>query len=405
VSRLGAHHYLINPEMSADQLLAVAERLRLDFVIYDRQIAHGFKSALQRDRSLPTYHPTDPSIDSLSSSSRAGQVRLAKAQAGNIVVMTGGTTGLPKSASRKPSILDYLPLLGAFLTQADLDQYPSLYISTPICHGYALSFLFIGVALGVEMYFIERFDAARACSLVATHQIQSMVVVPVILRRMLKLDPGALSSLQCIITGSALLRPALAQETIEQLGPILFNLYGSSEAGFSIMATPDVLSKKPESIGKPVQGVRVGIIDGSGQQVGKGQVGQVCIRSTWSADRDSWIETGDLAYRDAEGDIFLCGRVDDMIVSGGENVYPCELENVLTQHPGIEAAAVYGIPDEEFGQRLKAVVVKKRDTTLDRSTLRDWLKPRVARYQMPAVIEFRDALAHTSIGKLDKKSL
>jgi acyl-CoA synthetase (AMP-forming)/AMP-acid ligase II len=255
------------------------------------------------------------------------------------------------------------------------------------------------------MYFTERFDAARACSLVATHQIQAMIVVPVILRRMLKLDPGALFSLQCIITGSALLRPALAQETLEHLGPILFNLYGSSEAGFSIMATPDVLCKKPESIGKPVQGVRVKIVDRSGQHVGENTIGQVCIHSTWSSNRKSWIETGDLAYRDAEGDIYLCGRIDDMIVSGGENVYPCELENILTQHPEIDSVAVYGIPDEEFGQRLKAVVVKKRDTTLDQPTLLDWLKPRVARYQMPASIEFRDELAHTFVGKLDKKAL
>jgi acyl-CoA synthetase (AMP-forming)/AMP-acid ligase II len=255
------------------------------------------------------------------------------------------------------------------------------------------------------MVFIERFDAARACSLVATHQVQAMIVVPVILRRMLKLDPASLSSLQCIITGSALLRPGLAQETLEQLGPILFNLYGSSEAGFSLMATPDVLSRKPESIGKPVPGVRVKIVDASGRPVGENRVGQVCIRSTWSANRASWIETGDLAYRDAEGDLYLCGRVDDMIVSGGENVYPCELENVLAQHPDIDAIAVCGIPDEEFGQRLKAVVVFKQGTTLDESTLREWLKPRVARYQMPAAIEFRDELARTSIGKLDKKSL
>jgi fatty-acyl-CoA synthase len=405
VSRLGAHLYLLNPEMSADQLLALEDRLQFDFVIYDEQIAHVFKNSSLRNKSLPAYHPTDPSIDRLSSRSRSRQVQLNKMETGNIVVMTGGTTGQPKSASRKPSILDYLPLLFAFLTQAHLDRYQSVYIATPICHGYGLSFLFMGVALGVEMVFTERFDALRACSVVAAHRIQVMIVVPLILRRMLNLDPGSLSSLQCIITGSALLRPALAQETLEQLGPILFNLYGSSEAGFSIMATPDVLSKKPESIGKPVQGVRAKIVNASGQQVDGKMIGQVCIRSTWTSNRKSWIETGDLAYRDPEGDLYLCGRVDELIVSGGENVYPIELENILTRHPDIDSAAVFGIPDEEFGQRLKAVVVKKRDAALDQSTLLDWLKPRVARYQMPAIIEFRDELPHTSIGKLDKRSL
>lgn len=404
VSRLGAHLFLLNPEMSADQLLALADRLQLDFVVYDEQIAHVFKNSVLRNKSLPAYHPIDDSIDRLSSSSSHKNVHLEKMGTGNIVVMTGGTTGQPKSVSRKPSVLNYLPPFFALLTQAHLDKYQSVYITTPICHGYGLSFLFIASILGTEMYFSARFDAARACSLVAAHKIQVIIVVPLILERMLKLGPDSLSSLQCIITGSALLNPALAQETLEQLGAKLFNLYGSSEAGFCIMATPDVLGQKPESIGKPVQGVRVKIIQDS-DQVGTGMIGHLCIRSTWTSNRSGWIDTGDLAYRDIEGDIFLCGRIDDMIISGGENVYPIELENILTQHPDIDSVAVFGIPDQEFGQRLKALVVKKQDTALNQSILRDWLKSRVARYQMPAIIEFRDELAHTCLGKLDKKSL
>jgi len=154
-----------------------------------------------------------------------------------------------------------------------------------------------------------------------------------------------------------------------------------------------------------VSGVRARIIDESGREAAERKIGRLCIRSAWTTSRKSWIETGDLAYRDADGDVFLCGRVDDMIVSGGENVYPVELENVLSQHPDIDTAAVFCIPDREFGQRLKAVVKRKRDTRLDEATLLAWLKPRVARYQMPAVIEFRDELPYTPLGKLDKKAL
>jgi acyl-CoA synthetase (AMP-forming)/AMP-acid ligase II len=405
VSRLGAHVFLLNPEMSADQILALEERLRFDFVVYDEQIAHVFENSSLREQSLPAYHPTDNSIDRLSSGSRPGKVRLKKVQTGNIVVLTGGTTGRPKSASRKPSIFNFLPPFFAFLTQVHLDRYQSVYIATPICHGYGVAFLFIGVILGAEMHFTERFDAGRACSLIAAHRIQVVTVVPLMLQRMLNLDPGSLSSLQCIITGSALLNPALAEETLKQLGPILFNLYGTSEAGFCIIGTPDVIGRKPDSIGKPMQGVRAKIVNDSGQEVGAGLIGRLCIRSAWTTNRESWMETGDLAYRDSEGDIFLCGRVDDMIVSGGENVYPIELENVLAQHPDVDSAVVFGIPDKEFGQRLKAVVIKKRGTDLDQSTLLDWLKPRVARYQMPAIIDFRDEIPYTSLGKLDKKSL
>jgi acyl-CoA synthetase (AMP-forming)/AMP-acid ligase II len=405
-SRLGAHVFLISPEMSADQLLRLEERLRFDFYIYDEPLAQVFDNPRLRNKSLPAYHPTDNSIDRMSSSwFRRKKVRLKKARTGSIVVMTGGTTGQPKAASRKPSILNFLPPFIALLTQVQLDRYRSLYVATPLYHGFGLAALFMGVILGAEMYFTKRFDAGRSCSLVARNRIEVVTLVPLMLQRMLKLDHGSLSSVRCIITGGALLSPGLARETLEQLGPILFNLYGTSEAGFSIMGTPDLLRKKPESIGKPVPGVRAKIVDGSDQAVAERMVGRLCIRSAWSTSRKHWIETGDLAYRDAEGDIFLSGRVDDMIVSGGENVYPIELENVLIQHPDVESVAVVGIPDVEFGQRLKAVVVRKRGATIDRPTLLDWLKPRAARYQTPAVIEFRDELPYTPLGKLDKKSL
>lgn len=405
VSRLGAHVFLINPEMSAGQILALEDRLRFDFVVYDEQIAHVFENSSLKTKSLPAYHPTDNSIDRLSSSYRPKGVRLKKSETGNIVVLTGGTTGRPKSASRKPSLINYLPPFFALLTQVHLDRYRSVYIATPIYHGYGVSFLLIGVAVGAEMHFTGRFDAARACSLIAANNIQVVTVVPLILQRMLNLDSGALSSLKCIITGSALLSPALARETLKQLGPILFNLYGSSEAGFSILATPDTIRRKPDSIGRPIQGVHVKIVNDSGQEVDEGEVGHLCIHSAWTTNQKSWVETGDLAYQDPDGDIFLCGRGDDMIVSGGENVYPVELEYILSQHPDVDAVAVFGIPDEEFGQRLKAVVVKKQNATLDPATLLDWLKPRVARYQVPAIVEFRDELLYTSVGKVDKKSL
>jgi fatty-acyl-CoA synthase len=404
-SQLGTHVFLVNPEMSADQLLALHERLRFDFYVYDEQGAQVFAKLSLGNKALPAYHPTDNSIDRMSRSPRPKSVRLKKVKTGNLVVMTGGTTGHPKAASRKPSILNFLPPFIALLTQVHLDRYRSVYIATPIYHGFGLAAMILGVLLGAEMYFTNRFDAARACSLIASNKIQAVTLVPLMLQRMLRQDADSLASLQCIITGGALLSPALASEALERLGPILFNLYGTSEAGFCIMATPKLLTRKPQSIGKPVQGVRARIVNDANQEVVIRAIGRLCIRSTWSTSKESWTETGDLAYRDSEGDIFLCGRVDDMIVSGGENVYPIELENVLLQHPEVDSAAVVGIADSEFGQRLKAVVVAKRGALLDEAILRAWLQTRIARYQMPAVIEFRDELPHTSLGKVDKKSL
>jgi fatty-acyl-CoA synthase len=405
-ARLGAHIYLLNPEMSADQMIALADRLQFDFCIYDQSLAKVFADIHWSQKSLPAYHATDASINQLSLIPLPHKIKLPKVPTGNIVVMTGGTTGQPKSAGRKPSIFNFLPPFLALVTQVQLDRYRTVYIATPIYHGFGVASLFMGIALGVTMYFTERFKAENACKLIAQAQIEVITLVPLILQRILQFSSGSLSSLGCIVSGGALLNPTLAQETVDRLGAArLFNMYGTSEAGFCIMATPETLAKKPGSIGKSVQGVRSQVINEANQVVANNVVGRLCIRSAWTTNCQQWIETGDLAYQDLDGDLFLCGRVDDMIVSGGENVYPIELENILIQHPDIEAVGVIGIPDQEFGQRLKAVIQRKPHSSLDPSILLSWLKPQVARHQVPAIIEFRAELPYTPLGKLDKKSL
>lgn len=408
ISRLGAHTFLFNPDMSLEQTVGLVERLAIDFYIYDSdegQIPAWLDTSPLKYKALPAYHATSPSIQQLASTSRPVSGRLRMAKTGNIVVMTGGTTGQPKPASRKPSILNFLPPFVALLRQVHLDRYQSLYIATPIYHGFGLAALLMGVILGAELYVTQHFKAEQACALIVKHHIEVVTLVPLMLQRMLQHDPTSLASLQCILTGGAALSPTLAQDALQQLGPTLFNLYGTSEAGFCILGTPHLLSRKPASLGQSVWGVQAQIVTEAGSKNSSVPIGRLCIRSAWSTRQKSWIETGDLAYRDPDGDIFLCGRVDDMIVSGGENVYPIELENVLLQHPGIHSAVVLGIPDPEFGQRLKAVVVKKQHAPLDSATLQSWLKPRVARYQMPAVIEFRGELPYTALGKLNRKAL
>lgn len=400
VSRLGADVFLVNPEMSADQIQAIESQLQFDYYIHDPEMSLLIEDLSLGHKAIPTYHPSDHSIDQMAVTPQATTTPLRKVKTGKVVVMTGGTTGQPKPASRKPSLFNFLPPFMALLSQVHLDRYRTVYIATPIYHGFGLAALLIGVTLGAQQYFTRRFDAGRACDLIAQEKIEVITLVPLMLRRMLNHNAQALSPLQRILTGGAALRPALAQATLEQLGPVLFNLYGTSEAGFCILAEPELLQQQPESIGKPIVGVQVQI-----RQDGPSSKGQLCIRSAWSAGSKRWIETGDLAYQDGEGNIFLCGRVDDMIVSGGENVYPLELENVLLQHPAIDAAVVLGIPDPEFGQRLKAIVIPKPAEELDQEALLAWLKPRVARYQMPAVIEFRQVLPYTSLGKLNRKAL
>jgi fatty-acyl-CoA synthase len=404
-SRLGAHLYFINPETRIEQFRSLKERLQFDFYIYDDPLASAFSDPSLHRKSLPAYHPTAPSIDRIAVRPRPAKTRLKRVRGGDIVLMSGGTTGTPKTAGRRPFIFDFLPPFAALLSRLDLEDCLRFYVAPPIYHSFGLSALALGVMLGAEMYLTTRFEAAQACELIARHRIDALAAIPLMLRRMLHHDPAALTSLRRIVCGSDTLTPALASESLDRLGPTLFNLYGTAEGGMISMADPAELRRKPGTVGKAIRGVRLRLLDEAEREVSPHAVGRVCVRSAWTANKRAWIETGDLAYRDADGYYFLCGRVDDMIVSGGENVYPIDLENVLAQHADVAAVAVVGITDAEFGQRLKAVVVAHRDRMLTRVMLLEWLKPRVARHQMPGVVEFRDELPYTAVGKPDRKAL
>ena len=399
VSRIGAHQYLLNPEMTLAQFQAIQERHQFDFIIYDADIAELVST-------LGIVGLDELAIDKLSAQVTAPKApRLKRASSGKLVVLTGGSTGTPKLAARKPSIFDFLPPLFALLQQVELDKFKSVFIATPIYHGFGVASVFTAMVLGAELHLLPKFNAQTANNMIADHKIEVVTLVPLMLQRMLLENPEQLLSLQRIIAGGAPLSPALAQQTIESLGLVLYNLYGTSEAGFCILSTAQDLQQAPTSIGRAVQGVRLKILDAQDQVLALGKVGHIAIRSSWSINKKNWIKTGDVGYLDKEGRVFLCGRIDDMIVSGGENVYPIELENILTQHPDIEVAAAIGVADSEFGQRLKAFVVLSPKSNLDKAALLAWLKPRVARYQMPVDIEFRTSLPLTALDKIDKKKL
>lgn len=404
-SGLGLHVYLMNAETRPEQLRALHAAFGFQFYIYDQPLAEYFSGSDFAGRALPCGHASGVSVNGFSFRAKPQNQHSGRRYGGSIVVLTGGTTGVPKAAARKPSILDFIPPFLALLTQLELDRCRRIFIGTPIYHGFGLASLFLGVLHGAEMHIMRRFDALGACQRIAAGRLELMTVVPLMLQRMLKAQPAALRSLRCVISGGAMLSPSLARQCLGELGPVLFNLYGTSEGGVAAIAGPQQLTLKPESIGREIRGVSVRILDADDREVVDGAAGRLCVRSSWTVSRLNWIETGDLCRRDSDGDLHLCGRVDDMIVSGGENVYPIELERVLEQHPEVAAVAVVGVADDEFGQRLKAFVVAAGGASLSADNLLVWLKPRVARHQMPAVIEFLESLPVTEIGKTDRKLL
>lgn len=407
VSRLGVNVYLLNPEMTAGQFASLHARHSFDFLVYDPDVCETIDEAAWQNNSLVTCHQTLPSIESLSKKDGSlTPVKIKRAFSGEIIVLTGGTTGTPKTARRKPSVFNFLNPFFELLTKLNLDAYQSVYIATPAYHGFGIAAIFIGLILGERMFLLPRFNAEKACGLISKNKIEAVTLVPLMLQRMLDHDPAALASLECIISGGAPLNPALAGEALDLMGDKLFNLYGTSEAGFSVIATPADLRRRPDTIGRKIAGVKLSILNGENKPVKDGTIGRICIKSSWTTQTAAtWVETGDLGYQDEAGYLYLCGRSDEMIVSGGENVYPVELENVLHKHPEIRQAAVVGVPDEDFGQRLKAFIVPAPESHLTRSEVFDWLKSRVARFQMPVAIEFLEELPVTSIGKINKKSL
>lgn len=407
VSLTGADLYLLNVEMSEGQLNTILERQDFDLLVYDEDRSPLLEQSSYTNSKILSYSDTLPAINNLPSASIYEKQIPHRASSGKLVLLTGGTTGNAKEAAHKPSLFNYLDPFTDFLTRLKILNYRTAYIATPIFHGYGIAVLLLFCALGKKVVIHRGFHAETACRLIREHQVEVVTVVPLMLHKMIKTNAHDLKSLACIASGGAELNPKLVKNTLSQLGEVLYNLYGTSEAGLNIIATPQDLAYSACTIGRKIKGVRIKIVDDHNKEVEIGTVGQFCMKNNWSRRNEdkSWIESGDLGYRDKNGYYFLSGRADSMIVSAGENIYPLEVEQVLLTHPQVEDAAVIGIRDEDYGQRLKAIVLLVPQAETTKEELFQWLRTRLSKIQLPKEIVFVEHLPYTSLGKRDKKRL
>jgi fatty-acyl-CoA synthase len=395
VSRLGADIYLLNTELSKGQIQNVINHHQFDLIVYDQEFQFE-----QSKGKIMSYHERLPSIHNLHQTE--ANVKLKRTSRSRIILLTGGTTGPSKEVVHQPSLFYYLhPFLG-LLTRLKLLQYKASYIATPIFHGYGVAVLLLFVALGKKVIVTQRFQAGKAGQIIRDYQVEVITVVPIMIRKLLHDDVDALKTLKCIASGSAELQPKLVEEIQGKLGDVLYNLYGTSEGGLTTIATPGDLRYSPKTIGKKINGLRLEILDNDKHPVNAGEVGQFCIEA---GRKGKWVETGDLGYQDDKGYYFLKGRTDDMVVSGGVNVYPIDLEQLLALHPKIDDVAVVGIRDEEFGQRLKVYIQCAKGAAVTEEEIYDWLRPQIARFQTPKEMVFVDRVPYTAVGKPDKKRL
>jgi len=407
VSATGADVYLLNAEMSEIQLNDILEHHHFDLLVIDEERIHSReKATARREAVLMSYHHTRPAINNLTAVTYSSRQK-RRNSTGKLVLLTGGTTGRSKEAAHKPSLFNYLDPFYDFLIRLKIFQYNTAYIATPIYHGYGVAVLLLFSALGKKVVVRRGFNAKIACDLIRLHQVEVVTVVPLMLHKMLRTNVSDLKSLTCIASGGAELSSKLTQDTLNQLGEVIYNLYGTSETGLNMIATPQDLAHSVCTIGRKIKGVDLKILDEYKNEVKLGKVGQFCIKNRWSMRNGThtWIETGDLGYQDEKGYYYLRGRVDSMIVSAGENVYPLEVEQMLLTHPQVEDAGVIGVSDEYFGQRLKAYVLLQPDAQMQTEELIKWLRPRLARFQLPKEIVLVEDLPYTSLGKLNRKLL
>ena len=338
------------------------------------------------------------------------------------ILYTSGTTGKPKGV-----IMTHGGMAAKSLISMAEWQWPQeirYLASSPISH--AAGFLLIPTFLnGGKVYLTAGFDPDQVLDLVEKERVNTLFLVPTMIYVLMdhpRCGSADLSSIESIIYASAPMSPTRLEEALQLFGPVMLQCYGQTECiHLTMMRKEEHRTDKPgrlASCGRPPAGVHMALLNEQGQPVAPGEVGEVCIRSaavmggywkrpeaTAEALAGGWLHTGDLARQDEEGFYYLVDRAKDMIISGGFNIYPREVEDVLTAHPGVALAAVIGIPDEKWGEKVIAVVVPRKGTIVEPGELIELVKTRKGAIQAPKQIDLVDALPQTALGKTDKKAL
>jgi fatty-acyl-CoA synthase len=287
---------------------------------------------------------------------------------------------------------------------------------------HALGFLHATIAmmLGSTLVLRRRFRPATVLEDIEKHKVTAAVVVPVMLSRMLdhleKMPQKPdLSSLRIMFVSGSQLGAELATRALKELGPVIYNLYGSTEIAFATIARPQDLSRNPATVGPVVKGITVKILDDNGRELPQGEVGRIFVRNTFPFKGytggggkqiiDGMMSSGDVGYFDEHGLLYISGRDDEMIVSGGENVFPAEVEDLISGHPEVVEATAIGVDDKEWGARLRAFVVKAEGSSLTEDDVKAYVRDHLARYKVPREVVFLDELPRNPTGKILKREL
>ncbi|MBA2764401.1 MAG: AMP-binding protein [Thermoleophilaceae bacterium] len=420
LSKLGANCLYLNTAFSAPQLADVCEREQPVALIYDQEFDGLLEHAGEGRKRFVAWQEGPTEYATLEELIEAGDRsnHVPPSEAGRVVILTSGTTGTPKGATRKqPDGID--PAI-TLLSKIPLKTRNTTFIVAPLFHSWGFAHFSLGMILSATYVLRRKFDPEATLETIERYKVDVAPMVPVMLQRIMELPPetrrkydtGSLTAVP--LSGSAL-PGELAVRFMDDFGDVAYNLYGSTEVAWATIATPADLRAAPGTAGRIPRGTTLRIYDERGSELPTGETGRIFVANEMLFEGytggggkeviDGLMSTGDVGYLDESGRLFVVGRDDDMIVSGGENVFPREVEDLISDMDGIVEVSVIGVDDKKFGQRLKAFVVQQEGSPLDAEQIQAEVKSKLAGYKVPRDVEFIDELPRNATGKVLKREL
>ena len=422
--KTGARVLYLNTDFAAPQAKEVCAREGVEAVVYDEEFS-AVVSKVDAPKGRFTAWCDDPRAGTADAPDLDSLIRTGNLEpppppgtAGTVIILTSGTTGTPKGANRSQprsmapgaAILSRIPFKARDVT----------YMAPPVYHAWGLGISTLSIGMGSTLVMRRRFDPEKVLVSMAEHRCTTLTVIPVLLSRLVELGQDRissfdLSSLRIVASSGSQLSASLAKRATDAFGEVVYNLYGSTEVAWATIATPEDLREAPGCAGKPPLGTVVRIYDEKDRAVPAGSTGRIFVGSgmefggyTGGGTKetiDGLMSTGDVGHFDPNGRLWVDGREDEMIVSGGENVFPREVEELLSGHDAISDVAAVGVEDEEFGHRLRVFVVKRAGKEIGADEIKAYVRSNLARYKVPRDVVFVEELPRNPSGKILKREL